>query len=162
MIKDKYIKPLLSKEGQREVLFTHGLKAENIIEYLQSLSDDKISELGNALAWLYPSYILRAFLSDDKNNKYYDFASDFRKDYNISSKFTMKDKHLGISLVKELSLSRWLLMKVKEIIDRAINNEEILKNMDRIYLNKAYMFLNRIIIKEGNKLRFFFERNKIK
>ena len=111
MIKDKYIKPLLSKEGQREVLFTHGLKAENIIEYLQSLSDDKISELGNALAWLYPSYILRAFLSDDKNNKYYDFASDFRKDYNISSKFTMKDKHLGISLVKELSLSRWLLMK---------------------------------------------------
>ncbi len=43
MIKDKYIKPLLSKEGQREVLFTHGLKAENIIEYLQSLSDDKIS-----------------------------------------------------------------------------------------------------------------------
>lgn len=106
MIKDKYIKPLLSKEGQREVLFTHGLKAENIIEYLQSLSDDKISELGNALAWLYPSYILRAFLSDDKNNKYYDFASDFRKDYNISSKFTMKDKHLGISLVKELSLSK--------------------------------------------------------
>ena len=53
-------------------------------------------------------------------------------------------------------------MKVKEIIDRAINNEEILKNMDRIYLNKAYRFLNRIIIKEGNKLRFFFERNKIK
>lgn len=103
MIKDKYIKPLLSKEGQREVLFTHGLKAENIIEYLQSLSDDKISELGNALAWLYPSYILRAFLSDDKNNKYYDFANDFRKEYNISSKFTMKDKNLGIRIVRELS-----------------------------------------------------------
>lgn len=51
---------------------------------------------------------------------------------------------------------------ILDLINDEYTDEEILKNMDRIYLNKAYRFLNRIIIKEENKLRFFFERNKIK
>lgn len=51
---------------------------------------------------------------------------------------------------------------ILDLINDEYTDEEILKNMDRIYLNKTYRFLNRIIIKEGNKLRFFFERNKIK
>lgn len=51
---------------------------------------------------------------------------------------------------------------ILDLINNEYTDEEILRNMDRIYLNKAYMFLDKIIVKDGDKLRFFFERNKIK
>lgn len=102
MIKDKYIEPFLTKEGQRDIMFTNRLSSELIIKYLKNLSDEEIAKLGNALAWLYPKDILTAFIRNDKSNKYYGFVNDFRREYNISNRFTMEDKHAGIKLVNEI------------------------------------------------------------
>lgn len=102
MIKDKYLGPFLSKEGEREMVLTHGIRSKYIVEFMRSLSDEEISDYGNALVWLYPPRILEAFIENDPSNEFYNFAMDFRRDYKISKEFTMVDKHMGIKLIKKI------------------------------------------------------------
>ena len=38
MIKDKYLEPFLSKEGEREIVLTHGIRSKYIVEFLRFLT----------------------------------------------------------------------------------------------------------------------------
>lgn len=102
MIKNKYIEPFLTEEGKRSVILSYGLKPEWIVEYLQGLTDSEITELGNALAWVYPPEVLKAFIENKKISKHYDFVEDFRKEYDIPSEFSVEDKHMGIKIFKKI------------------------------------------------------------
>lgn len=102
MIKNKYIEPFSTEEGKRSVILSYGLKPEWIVEYLQGLTDAEITELGNALVWVYPPEILKAFIENEKDTKYYDFVEDFRKEYGIPSECSVEDKHMGIKIFRNI------------------------------------------------------------
>ncbi len=99
MIERRFLKPF---EGK--VICGH-LSKNVAINFLKTLSDDELNLIGNSLYWLFPKYpidYIVKFANKRREGVDYTFVDDFRNTYNLSDKYTTKDKIIGKRLVAEL------------------------------------------------------------
>lgn len=101
MIKEEFLKPFKLKKC--ETMFN--ISPDVCIFFLRSMSKEQISKLGNSLRVLFPRKPIN-YQRQFSNNKDFcdnwDFVNEFRKEYNISNKYTLKDKGIGLKLASSL------------------------------------------------------------
>lgn len=100
MIKDKYLEIFFNPPNSSDE--SSFLPRSTIVIFLKTFSDEQITKLGNSIFWLYPQKIFKQISNQRNKNIDYSFVDEFRREYNISNKYTIQEKIIGARLRKKL------------------------------------------------------------